>query len=74
LISIWPFPEELFQNLAETTDTFIVPEMNLGQIALEVERVTRRTVTGVYHAGGRMISPERIHKAILDASSITANG
>lgn len=74
LISIWPFPEALFQNLAETTDTFIVPEMNLGQIALEVERVTRRNVTGVNHAGGRMISPERIHKAILDASRTTANG
>jgi 2-oxoglutarate ferredoxin oxidoreductase subunit alpha len=66
LVSLWPFPEELFTSLAKTTHTFIVAEMNLGQMAMEVERVTRRPVKGVFHAGGEMISPERILKTIVD--------
>ena len=48
LVSIWPFPEDLLRTLARTVDTFIVAEMNLGQVRLEVERVVRRDVHGVH--------------------------
>jgi 2-oxoglutarate ferredoxin oxidoreductase subunit alpha len=68
LISIWPFPESLFQDLGEKTRTIIVAEMNLGQISREIQRVIGHPVQGVYHAGGEMIPPEPIYKAILEAA------
>ncbi|MEA4847317.1 MAG: 2-oxoacid:acceptor oxidoreductase subunit alpha [Clostridiaceae bacterium] len=38
-ITIWPFPEKRLKELAAKVKTIIVPEMNLGQLVLEVERV-----------------------------------
>jgi 2-oxoglutarate ferredoxin oxidoreductase subunit alpha len=69
LISLWPFPERLFEELSEKVGTIIVAEMNLGQISREVQRVTRRPVTGVFHAGGEMIPPEPILNAIREAAT-----
>ena len=68
LVSLWPFPEDLFRELADTVDEFIVAEMNLGMMSLEVERQVRRPVTGVFHAGGAMISPETILSAIQEVA------
>jgi len=67
LISLWPFPENLFQDLGKTVKTIIAAEMNLGQISREIERTTGRPVHGVYHAGGEMIPPEPILRAIRGA-------
>jgi 2-oxoglutarate ferredoxin oxidoreductase subunit alpha len=67
LITIWPFPEEKVRALASQVPTFIVAEMNLGQIRLEVERLARRPVFGVHHAGGALIPPEQILAAIQEA-------
>ena len=69
LISIWPFPEEEIKNLASRAKSLIVAEMNLGQISREVERCAGRPVRGVFHAGGAMIPPDPILKAILEASA-----
>jgi 2-oxoglutarate ferredoxin oxidoreductase subunit alpha len=63
---IWPFPENKVRSLAEYVKTFIVPEVNYGQIALEVERHS------VFHAqtlllpkmGGSIHKPEEILTAI----------
>ena len=68
LISIWPFPEDLLKELSETVEHFIVPELNLGQISQEVERIVMRPVKGVHHAGGAMIPPGRIMEAIHEVS------
>lgn len=68
LISIWPFPEGRVSELAGQAQAFVVPEMNLGQISLEVERVAKRPVHGVFHAGGAMIPPEPILETILEAA------
>lgn len=68
LVSIWPFPEAQLRQLAESADEFIVAEMNLGQISREVERVIRRPVHGVHHAGGAMISPETVLERIREAA------
>lgn len=68
LISLWPFPEKLVQELAEVAESFIVAEMNLGQMSLEVERVVKRPVKGVFHAGGAMIPPEPILEAIKEVA------
>lgn len=67
LVSLWPFPEQTIRELASKVDAFIVAEMNLGQISLEVERIARRSVTGVFHAGGAMIPPDPILQAIYNA-------
>jgi 2-oxoglutarate ferredoxin oxidoreductase subunit alpha len=67
LVSLWPFPETQLRELADTVEEFIVAEMNLGQICLEVERIVQRPVNGVFHAGGAMIPPEAIFNAIKEA-------
>ena len=69
LVSLWPFPIRQISELADRMDSFIVAEMNLGQMALEVERHIRRPVTGVYHAGGAMMAPDRILKAIREVAT-----
>ncbi|HEY44381.1 MAG TPA: 2-oxoacid:acceptor oxidoreductase subunit alpha [Anaerolineae bacterium] len=69
LVSLWPFPIKQFREIADQVDAFIVAEMNLGQMALEVERHVRRPVTGVYHAGGAMMPPDRILEAIREVAN-----
>jgi 2-oxoglutarate ferredoxin oxidoreductase subunit alpha len=66
LISLWPFPESQVKALAAQVDAFIVAEMNLGQVRLELERHICRPATGIHHAGGAMIPPEPILQAILE--------
>ncbi len=68
LISLWPFPGELFKKLAEKVEKFIVAEMNLGQMSLEIERQVRYPVNGVFDAGGAMISPGPILDSILEVA------
>jgi 2-oxoglutarate ferredoxin oxidoreductase subunit alpha len=68
LISIWPFPEEVFNELAERTEAFIVAEMNLGQMITEVERRVKKPIHGVHHAGGAMLPPEPILDEIKRAA------
>jgi 2-oxoglutarate ferredoxin oxidoreductase subunit alpha len=68
LVSIWPFPEKIIRELATKVDRFIVAEMNLGQIRLEVERVSHQAVRGVHHAGGAMIPPDPILAAIEEVA------
>ncbi len=38
LDTVWPFPEKRITELAKKVKAFVVPEMNYGQIVLEVER------------------------------------
>ena len=38
LDTVWPFPEKRVAELAKKVKAFAVPEMNFGQIVLEVER------------------------------------
>jgi len=62
----WPFPEHVIRDLATRVKAFVVPELNMGQMSREIERVARRPVRGVYHAGGAMIPPEPILQAIQE--------
>ena len=38
LITVWPFPSGMIRDIAERVNAFVVPEINYGQIAYEVER------------------------------------
>jgi len=60
--TIWPFPEETVKCVAEKVKRIIVPELNFGQIRLEVERINagRATVEGIHRADGLQITPEQI--------------
>lgn len=65
LKTLWPFPEDKVERIAETAQRIIVAEMNLGQMALEVERVAGRDkVMRVGRADGQMITPDQILDAI----------
>lgn len=63
LITLWPFPEEAIRQAAVHASMVIVPEMNLGQIRLEVERVLRNhpaQIKGVNHVDSQTITPQEI--------------
>ena len=63
--TLWPFPEAAVEELAESVERIIVPEMNLGQLALEVERVAgRKKVVRVNRANGEMVTPDMILSAM----------
>jgi len=42
LITAWPFPAEQIRSLAARVKAFVVPELNLGQMVLEVEPCRRQ--------------------------------
>ena len=66
LITVWPFPEERIRQLASQSKTFIVPEINSGQIVLEVERCAGGNAETLLlpHLGGSAHRPETILEAI----------
>lgn len=67
LKTIWPFAEEVVEHAAARLHHVIVPELNRGQLALEVERVVgRQKVRRVTRADGEMIKPAEIVAAIED--------
>ncbi len=70
LITIWPFPEDRIREIAGQVRAFVVPEINYGQIALEVERCAggRAKTILVPHMGGTVHNPEVILDAIKQAA------
>jgi len=67
-VTIWPFAEKRIRELASRINTFIVPEINRGQIVYEVERCSAgkvRTVS-VPHSGGDVHRPETILTAMRE--------
>ena len=70
LISAWPFPAERIAELAGRVKAFVVPELNMGQMVLEVERAAagKAKVISLPHAGGTVHRPETILKAIVEAA------
>jgi 2-oxoglutarate ferredoxin oxidoreductase subunit alpha len=69
LITAWPFPEKQIAELSRKVKAFVVPELNLGQMVLEVERIAAgrcRTIP-VPHVGGTVHDPAVIFKKIQEA-------
>jgi len=66
LNTVWPFAEDLIRKLARKVDAFVVPEVNFGQIALEVERCSggQALTSSIPHAGGGIHNPEQIVKGV----------
>jgi len=66
LNTVWPFPEEFIRDLAGRVRALIMPEINMGQMVLELERCAggRCPVRLVGHAGGAIIRPASILEAV----------
>jgi len=70
LKTIWPFPERVVKQLAETANKIIVPEMNLRQIFYEVQRITSDSVEVISLnkiGGGELITPEELFEKIQES-------
>ncbi len=69
-LTLWPFPEKRVAEIAMQVKTIIVPEMNLGQIVLEVERIAKgdAKVIGINQVGGVMIRPCEIVSRVKEVA------
>ena len=70
LVTVWPFAEDRIRHLAGQVKAFVVPEINMGQVVLEVERCTcgQANVIPVTHPGGAIHKPSDILDAIREAA------
>lgn len=70
LITVWPFPERRIAELAQRVKAFVMPEINLGQVFLELQRVVagRCQTRHVPHCGGWVHDPKDIYEAIMEST------
>ena len=66
LINIWPFADRLFVELRPSVKQLIVAEMNLGQVAREIERFVNIPVLRIGKIGGVVHSVDEIYSRIKD--------
>ncbi len=61
-ITLWPFPEQAYKDLAQNVSDALVPEMNAGQLCLEVERLSPSgcALSRLNRIDGETISPAEI--------------
>jgi 2-oxoglutarate ferredoxin oxidoreductase subunit alpha len=65
-ITLWPFPTAAVERMAEQVATVIVPEMNIRQMAWEVQAAVagRAKVVDFGRVDGRLITPGQIEELI----------
>jgi 2-oxoglutarate ferredoxin oxidoreductase subunit alpha len=70
LITVWPFPEKRLHTLASHVKAFVMPELNMGQMYLELQRcIEGRAATYlVPHSGGTVHDPDVIYQKIMYAA------
>ncbi len=68
LITLWPFPSGVIRDLANRVKAFVVPEINYGQIAYEVERIVQGKAETVLMGlmGGSMHTPEELESVVCE--------
>ena len=69
LIVVWPFPEDRLREISKQVGAMVLPEINMGQVVLELERIVHGNVPvyGVPHAGGGVHNPMDIYEVIKNA-------
>jgi 2-oxoglutarate ferredoxin oxidoreductase subunit alpha len=67
---VWPFPSGRIRELSKRVKTFIMPELNMGQMVIELERAATdgARVVSIPHAGGSVHEPETILKKIMEVN------
>jgi 2-oxoglutarate ferredoxin oxidoreductase subunit alpha len=69
-VTLWPFPEEALREAAATAKRVLVPEMNAGQLALEVERILGRDrVARLNRIDGEPIAPADIARRVREIAA-----
>jgi 2-oxoglutarate ferredoxin oxidoreductase subunit alpha len=65
---VWPFPVDKLQELTKDAKRIIVPELNLGQVYLEVDRVLGKNakVELLSKIGGALHTPQEILDKIVE--------
>lgn len=63
LRTVWPFPEKALAGF-RNVQAFFVPEMNLGQIAREIERHVKVPVISIPKLGGELHTPADLVAAL----------
>jgi len=63
---LWPFPDEEIKKTIRKAKKILVPEMNIGKMCREVERVSRgnQEVISLPKVGGAMHTPQEILECI----------
>jgi 2-oxoglutarate ferredoxin oxidoreductase subunit alpha len=66
--TLWPFPTEQIRKFSKQLSHIIVPELNLGQIAHEVEHAVRGNaeVIKINRISGEPINPDEIYAKIKE--------
>ena len=61
-ITLWPFPQQSFVEIADSVKRILVPEMNAGQLCLEIERLCSPSskVYRMNRIDGEAITPHEI--------------
>jgi len=64
--TIWPFPDQVIKRMAQRCRKVFVPEMNMGQLVWEVERVAgcHSEVIPINQVDGQVILPKTIIREI----------
>ncbi len=70
-ITLWPFPEQSFKRVAAGASSILVPEMNAGQLCLEVERLCPSgcSVSRLNRIDGQAIDPDEILNRIAEMAN-----
>jgi 2-oxoglutarate ferredoxin oxidoreductase subunit alpha len=64
LKTLWPFPDAEVTKAGKKVKRFLVPEMNLGQIAGEVKKYVSCDVVSLTQTNGEVIRPETLIEAL----------
>lgn len=66
----WPFPASLVAKFQKQVKAFVFPELNMGQMVRELERLVAGAtkVVSVPHPGGTVHEPEAILEKIMEAA------
>ena len=68
LLTLWPFPESVVADLTADVEQVYVPELNLSQLAREVERTASVPVEGLDRIGGDPWTVDALIGALEDGS------
>jgi 2-oxoglutarate ferredoxin oxidoreductase subunit alpha len=65
--TVWPFPEKALKALSSRINKIIVPEMNMGQLVYEVERIVKNDseVILLEKVTGELFKTEEIYKKAM---------
>ncbi len=71
LITLFPFPRRTLTPYLQQCHSVLVPEMNMGQISREVQRINQGncTVAKQNRVDGKLITPQEIYDQLVRLSS-----